>query len=62
MGGLCMGTDPKKSVVNSEFRLHGHDNIFVADSSIFPNAPGINPSFTIMALSKMAAANMTRSL
>lgn len=62
MGGLCIGTDPKSSVVNSDFRLHGHDNIFVADSSIFPNAPGINPSFTIMALSKMAAANMTRSL
>jgi len=34
--------------------LHEDKNIYCADSSIFPNAPGINPSLTIMALSKMA--------
>ncbi|HSO18881.1 MAG TPA: GMC family oxidoreductase, partial [Desulfosarcina sp.] len=52
MGGCNMGTDPARSVVDPEFRLHGSRNIFCADSSIFPNAPGINPSLTIMALSK----------
>jgi len=61
MGCCAMGTDPKKSVVDPEFRLHGTRNIFSADSSIFPNAPGINPSLTIMALSKMAAENILRS-
>ncbi len=55
MGGCNIGVDPARSVVSPEFRLHGHDKIHVADSSIFPNAPGINPSFTIMALSSMAA-------
>jgi hypothetical protein len=29
--------------VNPEFRLHGCKNIYCADSSVFPNAPGINP-------------------
>ena len=50
-----LGTDPKRSVVSPEFRLHGYKNIYAADSSVFPNAPGINPSLTIMALSLKAA-------
>lgn len=61
MGCCPMGTDPKNSVVDPEFKLHGFKNIFCADSSIFPNAPGINPSLTIMALSKKAASSILRS-
>ncbi len=52
MGGSVIGTDPKRSVVDPEFRVHGYNNMFVADSSIYPNAPGINPSLTIMALAQ----------
>ena len=55
MGGCNMGVDGTKAVTSPEFRLHGSRNIYVGDSSIFPNAPGINPAFTIMALSIMAA-------
>jgi len=62
MGGCAIGVNPKTSVVDPEFRLHGYKNIFAADSSIFPNAPGINPSLTIMALSKKAAADILRSI
>jgi choline dehydrogenase-like flavoprotein len=62
MGGLGIGADPSRSVVNPEFRLHGRKNIFCADSSIFPNAPGINPSLTIMALNKMAGEKILRAL
>ena len=62
MGGLNMGIDPRRSVVGPDFRVHGYSNIYSADSSIFPNAPGINPSLTIMALSRKAAHEMTRSL
>ena len=58
MGGCAMGTDPEKSVVGPDFRLHGYNHVYCADSSIFPNAPGINPSLTIMALSKKAAAQI----
>lgn len=62
MGGCVMGTDPARSVVNPEFRLHGKKNVYIADSSIFPNAPGINPSLTIMALSKKAADSILRNV
>jgi choline dehydrogenase-like flavoprotein len=61
MGGCAIGTDPARSVVSPEWNLHGHPNVFAADSSVFPNAPGINPSFTIMALSLMAADQIVRS-
>ena len=54
MGGCPIGTDPQKSIVNEQFQMHKHKNIFIADSSIFPSAPGINPSLTIMALSQKA--------
>ena len=55
MGGVSIGTDPKTSVVNPDFQLHTHENIYLADSSIFPRAPGINPAFTIMSLSHLAS-------
>ena len=58
MGGCGLGSDPARSVVDPGFRLHGRRNIFVADSSVFPDAPGINPSLTIMALAKKAAAGI----
>lgn len=58
MGGCTIGVDPAHSVVSPEFKLHGSDKIYAADSSIFPNAPGINPSLTIMALSLKAAQQM----
>jgi len=62
MGGCNMGTDPARSVTSPEFRLHGLRNIYAADSSVFPNAPGINPSFTIMAMSLMAAERIVEDL
>ena len=49
MGGCRMGVDDKTSVVGPDYRVHGQKNIFVCDSSLNPNAPGINPGLTIMA-------------
>ncbi|HKZ40866.1 MAG TPA: GMC family oxidoreductase, partial [Candidatus Hodarchaeales archaeon] len=55
MGGNAMGVNPASSVVNQRFEVHGHPNILIADSSIFPAAPGINPALTIMALAHKAS-------
>ncbi len=52
MGGCRMGVDPQSSVVDPKFQVHGHKNLFVGDASLFPNAPGINPSLTIFALAQ----------
>ncbi len=55
MGGCNLGTDPSRSVTAPDFRLHGFNNVYAADSSVFPDAPGINPSLTIMAIASKAA-------
>jgi choline dehydrogenase-like flavoprotein len=60
MGGCGMGTDPRTSVVAPDFTLHGSPRIHVADSSVFPNAPGINPSLTVSALTIRAAAAVVK--
>ena len=48
-GTLRSGTDPKTSVVDADCRVHGLDNLYVADSSFFPTSMGVNPSLTIAA-------------
>jgi choline dehydrogenase-like flavoprotein len=60
MGGCTMGIDPKTSVVSPEFNVHGMKNLYICDSSIFPNAPGINPSLTIMALANKLSTELTK--
>jgi choline dehydrogenase-like flavoprotein len=57
-GGARMGNDPKNSVVGNDHRVHGTDNLFVADPSVFPTAPGVDPSLTIMAFSCVAAGHV----
>lgn len=48
-GTLRAGTDPRKSVLNAECRVHGIDNLYVVDASFFPTSMGVNPSLTIAA-------------
>ena len=60
MGGARMGVDPQKSVVGPDYRVHGQENVFVCDSSLYPNAPGINPGLTVMALAHKLSEQITR--
>lgn len=45
-----MGENPEIFPVNSVGRLIGMDNLIIADGSVLPGAPGVNPQATIMAL------------
>jgi choline dehydrogenase-like flavoprotein len=58
-GGNCMsstsGPHHGDGVVNSAFLLHGSENIYVCDASVFPSSLGVNPHWTIMALAELAA-------
>jgi choline dehydrogenase-like flavoprotein len=38
--------------------VHGHDNLFIADSSVHVTNGGFNPVLTIMALSFRAAQHI----
>ena len=55
---LPMGED-ERCPVDSFGRLKGFTNVIVNDASILPDAPGVNPQGTIMAL---AARNTERFL
>lgn len=49
--GTCrMGDDPKASVTDRYGRVHGVDNLFVADASLHVTNGGFNPALTILAL------------
>jgi choline dehydrogenase-like flavoprotein len=58
MGGCRMGLDPTKSVVDPEFHVHGLNNLYICDSSLFPNSPGINPCLTVMALARRLSVQL----
>lgn len=57
-GGCRMGKSPADSVVDSRHQVHGIDNLFVADSSVFPTSSSLDPSLTIMAFSHIAARHV----
>ena len=50
MGTTRMGASRSNSVVDSNCRVHGYDNLFVAGSSVFPTGGYANPTLTIVAL------------
>jgi choline dehydrogenase-like flavoprotein len=48
--GTCrFGSDPASSVVNRDCRAHELDNLYLADTSIFPSIGAVNPALTAMA-------------
>ena len=61
MGTTMMSRDPKLGVVDTDCRLHGMENLFVAGSSVFPHAGVANPTLTITALALRLAQHL-RSL
>jgi len=50
MGGMMMGPDPRSAVTDAYGRVHGLDNVFVADGSVFVTSGAHNPTNTIMAV------------
>lgn len=49
MGGMRMSPDPALGVTNEHGRVHGLDNVLVADGSVFVSSGAHNPTLTIMA-------------
>jgi len=50
IGTTRMDNDPHRGVVNSNCRVHGINNLYIAGSSVFPTAGHANPTLTLMAL------------
>jgi choline dehydrogenase-like flavoprotein len=62
MGTTRMGEDPRTSVVDRFGRLHGLDNVVVADSSVFVTSAGYGPTLTLVALAARAAGALAGTL
>ena len=54
-----MGEDPYKCATNSFGRVHGTDNLFIADASLLCSPTVVNPQGTVMAV---AHRNVTRAI
>jgi choline dehydrogenase-like flavoprotein len=57
-GTARMSVREGHGVVGPDFKVHGTDNLFVADSSVFPTNTGVNPQHTIMAVAMHAATKI----
>lgn len=57
VGMLGMGNGPH-AVVDSDFKLKGTDNVYVAGASLFPRCGSRNPTVTVIALSLMLAQQL----
>jgi choline dehydrogenase-like flavoprotein len=58
VGGCRMGSDPDRSVVDSDHRAWEVPNLFIADGSVMPTQGSANPALTIMALASRLAATL----
>jgi choline dehydrogenase-like flavoprotein len=59
-GGNAMNANTERGVVGEDFRVHGHENLFVADASVFPTNIWTNCQATVMAMSHYASGFVAR--
>jgi choline dehydrogenase-like flavoprotein len=58
LGGMQMGVSEKDSVTDGFGRMHGMDNVYVADGGVFASSGGQNPTLTIMAVALRIARHL----
>ncbi|KAJ8650658.1 hypothetical protein MRB53_003681 [Persea americana] len=62
MGSCRMGVDPKRSAVNERGETWEVKGLFVADTSVFPTALGVNPMVTAQAIAYCTAQSILEVL
>jgi choline dehydrogenase-like flavoprotein len=55
VGTAAAGSDPERHPVDPQGRLRGARGVFVADGSVLPTCPEVNPQVTIMAMAMAIA-------
>jgi len=53
-----MGSSPRDSVVSTEFRVWGTNNLYIVDASVFPTCIGANPLQSVYTFAKIFADRM----
>lgn len=57
-GTARMAIEERSGVVDSNFTVHGTENLYVVDSSVFPTNTGVNPQHPIMGVAMHAAKKL----
>jgi choline dehydrogenase-like flavoprotein len=57
-----MHGDPTRGVVDEDGRCHDLENLYIADTGIFPQCPSVNPMLTGMALARRQALALSGRL
>lgn len=56
-----MGEDRSRAAADSFGRVHGTANVFVNDASLLPDAPGVNPQASVMAVALRNARHLAEA-
>ena len=62
MGTTRMHTDRSKGVVDTDSRVWGVGNLYVAGSSVFPTSGLANPTLTLLALAMRMSDHLTKTV
>ncbi len=62
MGGLTMGEDQTRCLVDSNGKYHHLDNLYVFDGSVFPTSIGANPQLSIYGMACKQANKLLEKL
>lgn len=54
LGGCILGESARTGVVDAWHRVFGYEGLHIADGSVVPANPGVNPSLTITAMAERA--------
>lgn len=61
IGTTRMSNNPTEGVVDSECKVHGINNLYIASSSVFPTSSYANPTLTIIAIALRLADRLKQS-
>ena len=62
MGGLTMGEDQTRCLVDSNGKYHHLDNLYIFDGSVFPTSIGANPQLSIYGMACKQANKLLETL
>ncbi|HSJ18278.1 MAG TPA: GMC family oxidoreductase [Solirubrobacterales bacterium] len=62
MGTAAIGSDPARAVTTPEGAVRGARSLFVADASLLPTSPGVNPMMTVIACASRVATRLAERL
>jgi choline dehydrogenase-like flavoprotein len=57
-GGNAISSSPRRGVVDANFKVHGYDDLYICDASVFPTSLTVNPQLTVMSLAHYAASRI----